>query len=262
MSELKLKILDKYNCTKAASEHSTMTVLVHTASYEEGDLICLEAGKNGCFCVVQFDDAMLPALVYLSSNVMYFKIPFGEKRAALSPKAFQGVCHLLRAYIVDETELKTRRNLAINPYDGFCNEGIFPHAAANVETRDEAVFAARNAIDGIFANHSHGNFPYASWGINRKPDAEWRLEFGVEAKIDEIRLTLRADFPHDNYWTQVTIEFSDGSTEIFQLKKTAAPQHFSIESRCAKWLLLKNLVQSEDASPFPALTQLEVWGCY
>ena len=42
---------------------------------------------------------------------------------------------------------------------------------ANVETRGEAVFAARNAIDGIYENDAHGIWPYQSWGINRDPNA-------------------------------------------------------------------------------------------
>ncbi len=49
---------------------------------------------------------------------------------------------------------------------------------ANVETRGEAVFAARNAIDGVTVNDAHGEWPYESWGINRREDANMRLEFG------------------------------------------------------------------------------------
>ena len=33
------------------------------------------------------------------------------------------------------------------------------------------MFAARNAIDGIFENSAHGEYPYQSWGINRDPNA-------------------------------------------------------------------------------------------
>lgn len=56
----------------------------------------------------------------------------------------------------------------LNPYDSHETKGIYPHAQANVETRGEAVFAARNAIDGVFANWSHGEWPYQSWGINMR----------------------------------------------------------------------------------------------
>ena len=260
MTMLNLKILDKNHNTKAVGTSNTMAVLVHTAPYEEGDIICLEAGTAGCHCLLQLDDAMLPAAVYLKGNVMYYQVPHGEKRAALSPKAFHGSCHVLNARLLTEDEVKIRRNLALNPYDGHSAPGLFPHADANVETRNEAVFAARNAIDGIYANNSHGKFPYGSWGINQKPDAEWKLDFGREVLIDEIRLTLRADFPHDSYWTEATVEFSDGSVESFHLDKTAGTQCFPLQQRKVDWLLLKNLIKAKDESPFPALTQLEAWG--
>jgi hypothetical protein len=260
--ELKLKILDKHLGTKAASESGESVVLAHTAPYEDGDIICLEAGGAGCFCILQLDDAMLPALVYLSQNAVYCKVPFGEKRSALSPKAFSGNCHLLSARVADDSEIKTRRNLALNPYSGFVSPGLFPHADANAETRGEAVFAARNAIDGIFANNSHGKFPYGSWGINQRDDAEWKLEFGTPVLLDEIRLTLRADFPHDNYWTKACVEFSNGGAEYISLKKTWQPQRFVFEPARVEWLRLKELTKSEEASPFPALTQFEAWGSY
>lgn len=64
-----------------------------------------------------------------------------------------------------------------------------------METRGEAVFAARNAIDGIFENSAHGEYPYQSWGINRDPNAALTLDFGREVLLDELRITERADFP-------------------------------------------------------------------
>lgn len=41
------------------------------------------------------------------------------------------------------------RNLAKNVMDQHGETNCYPHASANVETRGEAVFAARNAIDGV-----------------------------------------------------------------------------------------------------------------
>jgi hypothetical protein len=265
MQQFHIEIRDRSNNIKASSERGATTCLSYNAAYEEGDCICLEidnSSEPGCFCHLQLDDAMLPAFVYLTNKTIRYTIPFGEKRFALSPKAFSGDRHLLFARIADEAEATTRRNLALNPYDGCSGPGLFPHAEANVETRDEAVFAARNAIDGIFANNSHGRFPYGSWGINRRDDAEWKLIFGIPVILDEVRLTLRADFPHDNYWVRASVEFSDGTTETLNLTKTAQPQRFSITPRAVEWLKLKELIKSQEESPFPALTQLEAWGYY
>ena len=129
-----------------------------------------------------------------------------------------------------------------------------------METRGEAVFAARNAVDGIYENDAHGTWPYQSWGINRDPNAALTIEFGRSVTVDELRLTLRADFPHDSYWTQATVAFDDGSREVLQLTKTAAPQVFALAPRTVQSLKLFELKKADDASPFPALTQIEVWG--
>ena len=79
-------------------------------------------------------------------------------------------------------EVNIYRNLAENVNDQHGDVNCYPHASANVETRGEAVFAAKNAIDGVTANHSHGKWPFASWGINQRDDAEIKLEFGREIK--------------------------------------------------------------------------------
>lgn len=46
-----------------------------------------------------------------------------------------------------------------------------------------------------------------------------RLEFGRKVAVSRIRLYTRADFPHDNWWKQVTIRFSDGSEVVAELEK-------------------------------------------
>ncbi|MGN0661913.1 MAG: carbohydrate-binding protein, partial [Faecalibacterium sp.] len=184
-----------------------------------------------------------------------------DKRTCYSPKSFAGECHLLRARTATKEECSARRNLALNPFDLPGEHGFFPHASANIETRGEAIFAARNAVDGIFENSSHGEWPYQSWGINRDPQAELRVDFGRKVLVDELRLTLRADFPHDSWWDQVTAEFSDGSRETFEPVCTAQPQSFQFTARAVEWIVLKELKKAPDASPFPALTQFEAWGC-
>lgn len=258
--ELKLKINNRQDVTMAVSDAAPAVHLAYMAGYQPGDLIRLETDVPGILCEIQLDEAMHPAVVYLAGTSACFAVPFGERRSALSPKAFSGECHLLTARVLGPAERQQRRNLACNPYDGFAEPGLFPHACANVETRDEAVFAARNAIDGIFANAAHGVYPYGSWGINRDPQAALTLDFGRKVTVDELRLTLRADFPHDSWWTSVAVDFSDGSQEVLPLEKTAQPQAFPLSGRTITSLKLHTLVKAQDDSPFPALTQLEVFG--
>ena len=75
-----------------------------------------------------------------------------------------------------------------------------------------------------------------------------------------MKVYLRADFPHDSWWTEATVTFSDGSTEILKLVKTDKAQIFHFVAREIEWLTFGALIKAEDESPFPALTQLEVYG--
>lgn len=257
---LKLKVLDEAGHTLLTCPAGEDVSLVYTNAYRPGDRVALEINTPGRWCVIQFEDTMQPALVYVVKREINFHIPFGEQAITYSPKSFAGSRHVIRARLAAPEEIAARRNLAFNPYDEHGDTGFYPHASANVETRGEAVFAARNAIDGVFENNSHGEYPYQSWGINRDPNAALTLDFGREVRLDELRLTLRADFPHDNYWTRATVEFSDGSRIQLPLVRTARPQRFPLEEKRVCSLVLKELIQAEGPSPFPALTQLEAYG--
>lgn len=56
------------------------------------------------------------------------------------------------------------------------------------------------------------------------------------------------------------VVFSDGSDLKLDMKKSNEAQMFSFESKQIKWLELCELEKAEDASPFPALMQIEVYG--
>ena len=260
METIKLKVLDKAGHTRMTCEAAKAVSLVYTSAYQPGDRIALEILTPGRYCVIQFEDTMPAALVYVEKREINFHIPFGEQAITYSPKSFTGECHIIRARFATREEIAARRNLAFNPYDEHGDTGFYPHASANVETRGEAVFAARNAVDGLYENDAHGVWPYQSWGINRDPNAALTLDFGRPVTLDELRLTLRADFPHDSWWTQATVRFSDGSTEVLNLEKTAVPQTFAISPRTVTSLVLCELKKADDPSPFPALTQIEAWG--
>ncbi len=260
MSMIKMKVLAENGHTLLTGEGGESCMLVYTAAYQPGDRICIETDTIGIYCMLQLEDALPAALVYLTQKEYNFYIPFGEKKTAYSPKAFSGSRHLITARLAKADEIYTRRNLAFNPYDQNGVEGAYPHATANIETRGEAVFAARNTIDGVFANTSHGEYPYQSWGINRRPDAELSIHFGVPVLADALRLTLRADFPHDNYWVKGTVAFSNGDTMTIALHKTAQPQEFTFAPKVITHITLKDLIPSAEPSPFPALTQVELFG--
>ena len=192
METIKLKILDEAGHTLMTCDADTAVSLVYTNCYKPGDRVALEIDHPGQYCVIQFEDTMPEALVYVVKREINFHIPFREQAITYSPKSFAGSRHVIRARLALPEEIAARRNLAFNCYDEHGDTGFYPHASANVETRGEAVFAARNAIDGIFENSAHGEYPYQSWGINRDPNAALTLDFGREVLLDELRITERA----------------------------------------------------------------------
>ena len=211
METIKLKILDEAGHTLMTCDADTAVSLVYTNCYKPGDRVALEIDHPGQYCVIQFEDTMPEALVYVVKREINFHIPFGEQAITYSPKSFAGSRHVIRARLALPEEIAARRNLAFNCYDEHGDTGFYPHASANVETRGEAVFAARNAIDGIFENSAHGEYPYQS----------------------------QLDIP---------------------LVKSAKPQSVAFEPKRVRSLVLKDLIQAEGTSPFPALTQIEAFG--
>ena len=130
-----------------------------------------------------------------------------------------------------------------------------------METRDESYFAARNTIDGVHIANSHGAWPYGSWGIGARTDAELTLDFGRPVEIDRIVLYLRADFPHDAWWTSGTVTLDDGYSLTFPLKGEDGAQTLSLGSvHTVRMLRLHSLVKCDMPSTFAALRQIEVYG--
>lgn len=259
MSELSLKIVDREGNILAANSGKNEVNLFFEQEYTQGDTIVLETETQGRFIWLQLDDALGKSLVYLTGKVTY-KIPFGEKRANISPKVFSGAKHLLSAKAAKDFEVTAYRNLAMNVCDQHNMDNMYPHITANVETRGESVFAAQNAIDGVTANSSHGEWPYESWGINMQDDAKIRIDFGREVITDRIILYTRADFPHDNWWEQVSFTFSDGSSLDMEMEKSEKPHEIVFEEKKITWLEMHDMKKADDPSPFPALSQIEVYG--
>ncbi|WP_432629394.1 carbohydrate-binding protein [Brotaphodocola sp.] len=258
-NQIQIEIVDSIGNGRAETA-GEQAVLAFEGVYEDGDRIIFRVPEANCFYVLRVDEGIEEALVYLTEKELVFEIPFEERKKSYNPKAFSGERHYLSCRRARETEWNRYRNLAKNTADQHGDHACYPHASANVETRGESVFMARNAIDGVCANTSHGSWPYESWGINKRADAEFRLEFGMPVNFDQVVIWLRADFPHDSYWESAELECSDGSVEVLHLKKQKEPQAFSINKENITWIRLKNLKKTDDESPFPALTQIEIYG--
>lgn len=254
----KIEIIDKSGTVKAQGSGEEIH-LVWRGAYEPGDVIRVTPGELPGNYLLQLDDVGGTSVVYLTGTLTY-EIPFGEKCTNLSPRAFDGELHLLTLKKYPCYLQPGYRNLALNVWDQYGLTNSFPHATANVETRGEAVFAAQNAIDGVTANESYGEWPYASWGINMQDDAQITIDFGREVTIDRLVMYTRADFPHDNWWTQVSFSFSDGSSLDWDLEKQTLPHEITFVPKRITSLTMHDMKKADDPSPFPALTQLEVYG--
>ncbi len=239
---------------RAEGEHGA--ALLYHVTYAPGDAIRFESGST--HAVVQVDQQVAPARVYLPEKRFAYSLPLeGDGLAVYAPGTFGGEKHLIS---IRPDAVNDYRNIARNPADQRGDVAAYPHATANVETRNESVFAARNTIDGQHIACGHGEWPFGSWGIGARTDAEMTLDFGREVEIDAVTLYLRADFPHDAYWIQACLTFDDGQTVTFPLEGIDGPQRIEIGTRRTRTVKLHDMVKCDMPSAFPALRQIEVWG--
>ena len=155
--ENRIYVTDQSGYVKAGLAGPEEVILAWKGEYAPGDVIHLEFAEPG-FYMLRIDDCVDDSIVYVTKTKLDYPVIFDEKKKAHNPKAFTGERHYIALRPARPWELGYR-NLAKNPADQHDVEGCYPHASANVETRGESVFAARNAIDGIMGVRSHGRWP-------------------------------------------------------------------------------------------------------
>lgn len=241
----------------ASAQGEQEASLLYRGEYEAGDRIAFVSGSSRA--IVQVDQQVLPARVYLPEGRFEYRLPLeGDNLAVYPPCAFAGDMHLISIRPDVNNEY---RNLARNPADQRGDTLAYPHATANVETRNESVFAARNTIDGVHIAAGHGEWPYGSWGIGARTDAEMTIDFGREVEIDRLVLYLRADFPHDAWWIQAAVTLDDGFEITFPLEGKDGPQGVNLGGlHRVRSLKLHRLIKCDMPSAFPALRQIEAYG--
>ncbi|MBS7577668.1 MULTISPECIES: hypothetical protein [unclassified Enterococcus] len=275
MVKLTLSILDENNQVKLAKNdyetflkpmQATGEDFVYLATQllpiQNGDSITLTLEQPNQYLMVKLDETLEETLIFVKGTSWRYQPMLSTNGLeAICENAFRAKRHYLQVRLARAFEIKQYRNLSFNPHDQKEDSLAYPHAYANIETRNDATFFARNAIDGIFANNSHGSYPYQSWGINQQQDAALTIDFGRKVLIDKIGLTLRSDFPHDSYWTKASVVFDDKVEKEFTTIKSSVPQYFNFEAiEISKVTLTKLIKSDQDHSPFPALTQIECFG--
>lgn len=238
---LKLSISDKYgNIKKGRNDYeeeshnleSAGDTMCYIASqdfiFEEGDEINIFVAQKNQYLMVKLDESLDSTIVFIPSHSWTYRINMEQTaKEAMPDHRFKSKRHYLGVRYATNEEIRRYQNWALNPHDQKEFSGAYPHASANVETRNDATLT---------------------------------IDFGRLVEVDKIGITIRADFPHDSYWTEVTLLFSDASSETFSLQKNTSPQFFYFKKRAVTYVQLTNLVKAEDESPFPALTEFEVYG--
>ena len=102
----------------------------------------------------------------------------------------------------------------------------------NYVTRGEPCFFERNAIDGVLENMWPWKFSVSFFGqAVQRDDLEYYVDFGTEVEVEKLVFYLRADFPHDTYWKNIDIEFSDGEIVTANFEGVADGQEVVLKEK-------------------------------
>ena len=258
---LTLKVLNKSREILSEEKGKEIT-LSYNRAYEDGDLIRVESSIDK-FIAVQFDEALAESIIFIPGKSFDFMIPAENVRmGCYGEEAFGGDSHIIRAREISEEEMYSYRKISLNSHDIHGKAKSYPHTWANFVTREAPTFYARNAIDGVINNDGHGNFPYHSWAGGAREDLEFVLDFGQMVSVDKIVFFLRADFPHDTYWKNIDVEFSDGSIEHAEFEGIKDGQAITFEPKETTYVKLINFKQAVYPLSWAALSQIEVYGNY
>lgn len=258
---MELRIVDKNKQELFAASGKAIDC-IYEGELHEGDKIIIHK-KDMDFVKLQITKNMKEAIVYSPSSTLEYEIPGGRCLCAYDNDTFSGDKHIIKASEATEEEAYCTRNIALNPYDLRARKGYFPHTYANFVTREDPCFYERNAIDGVCNNENHGEYPYHSWAGGAREDLEYYLDFGAEVEVEKVVFYLRADFPHDTYWKNVDVEFSNGESVTGEFIETADAQEVVLEEKVVtKSIHLTNFKQVSYPLSWAALSQIEVYGRY
>ena len=258
---IQIKIIDGKGAEKFSAKDTTIDV-VYEGEYNEGDKIVISKTDTE-YLSVKLDDTLAESLIFVPISTFEFPIPFGELKKGYDDKAFTGNSHRIKVYEPEDEVKYSLRKISLNSHDLRGQKKYYPHAYANLVTREAVCFYERNAIDGIIENHDHGDYPYHSWAGGAREDLEYFLDFGTQVEIEKLVFFLRADFPHDTYWKSLDVEFDDKTRITADFIKTGESQELVLsQKKLTRKIHLTNFKQAELPFSWAALSQIEVYGKY
>ncbi|MFV0381056.1 MAG: hypothetical protein ACK5KR_02310 [Breznakia sp.] len=256
--KITISIYDKNNRLYYENTRENEVTISFRGKYNPFDKVILSCDTYPNYVRITLDSCLAESILYITKP-MEFIVPFDNERKPYGENAFCGERHWGYAKYLKDEEYGNYVNLALNSMDVNNNTGIYPHASSNVNT-DNPQFYARNIIDGIFETCNHGSWPHSSWGISRQKNAWIMIDFGCEVESNHIVIYLRADFPHDNYFKEMMICFSNGEEIKLKLRKNGLGQSIRFPKKRISWVCFKKMQQEALPSEYPAISQIEVWG--
>ncbi len=135
---MQLRIVDK-NGAELFSANGKEISAMYNGEYSEGDKICISASGTE-FLKLCLDKTLKEAIIFNPQGTFEYEIPRDKLRDMYSPEAFSGNVHPIRVSEPMEEEIYALRNIALNPYDVRGQKRYFPHAKANLVTREAPSF--------------------------------------------------------------------------------------------------------------------------
>lgn len=267
--------------TETASGTDNVVLEASKRSFRAGQKVEITLPDGMHFVAVNLAQGVTKeAILYLPDGVFDYTIPNLSYSYDTALKNKSKIT--ITARIPTDEELTAPHNLSLNPFDlldgstkirnykysAYWSGGVFPHATTSSVCRiydseeSKYQFEARNIIDGYTKNNGHGGYPFQSWG----PDSDFSqtkgyimIDFGHEVNVNSLLLYIRADFPHDTYFTAMTVEFSDGSRQVFTIEKNASAQSFDLGNVNTSFIRITNL-KKEQSDGWAALSEIEIIG--
>ena len=245
---------------KALLNGENELILFYNNEYVEGDHICIYPDQVPVYLNVQVDDAIISSMIYIKEGIFEYFIPCGNERKSYSYKAFYNKKHLIRVSKASYQQINAYQNLALNTSDQVYLLNVYPHATSSEDCSLSPVFQPKNVIDGLTFNTEHGRWPFTSWSYQQNPQATLTIHFGRKVNVQDIHIYLRADFPHDSYFQNISLEYSNHHCSHFSLQKVSHVQTFSVDEEDVEWIRFYQFKKADEKAVFAAITQIEVYG--
>lgn len=237
----------------------TIVTLYTSTAYKNGDTVKITLPEGEHYLALTLSSRVGESILYTESSEITLTLQSLEKCFPNTLNPSSGVVYKQNAItvrLVGEDELAEKHDLARNSYDTSATTGVYPHASSSAVKDGADISAARNIIDGFYANKGMGGYSNQAWQP-QSVDGGTKLciDFGREVTVDELLFTLRrAD--SDGWFNRCTLTFSDGSSMKLDLSDSDGAQSINIGGKTTQSLTFTDF----EATGIAAITEIEVLG--